>query len=644
MPENKISSFESLLGSEVNVNVDVMPIVDVSAGTTGTKKIIVKELLANTSSFLQSGTNAFSRSNQEKLRELAVSITDFKNDDGTQVLGDGIRDNRTGIQRALDTVSSAGGGIVFIPRGIYLLNSFSSSFYTVRAKTGVSVYGEGPMSVLKVGNNLRSATQGITVLYENTLPLADITYRDFMVDWNGANNLQPSPETADSLVNRIGGAAGNKNVHFNRVYFKNSAGHHHITLQVASSGNPNGNCSVVDCDFNNAGLAIAGNVITDHSSIYLECPNSVISGNRFFMDNLNDTVCTAIDCINSPGSTLVGNSVYGYTNGFNVSAINSDASGITVSGNLARSVLTGLQLFSSGAFELSNVDINGNVFSCREIVGRSSFGILGSTGTLGSSVNAKRISISGNQFILESQGIIAAASEAITLTRCDDVVISDNQFHNWTGEAIIVASGSSRPISGYSVTGNAFRGCAVTSSASNKRVIVFNSVGAGIGSEIDFVDISDNQIICTAPAGTVANYGIQLNDGRLPHVKITNNTIEGAALSPITKGAVYSTDSLIIHGKGAYDPYGLIHAGLGSTWIDTGSANAPKRTYIARLVSADGNNTVWQAEYADNAAPASGTWRVGDHTQQTVPVVGSPKGWYCTVGGSPGTHVSEGNL
>lgn len=48
--------------------------------------------------------------------------------------------------------------------------------------------------------------------------------------------------------------------------------------------------------------------------------------------------------------------------------------------------------------------------------------------------------------------------------------------------------------------------------------------------------------------------------------------------------------------------------------------------------------------YYNNAAPSAGTWTVGDYVKQSNPVVGQPKGWYCTVAGTPGTWVSEGNL
>lgn len=44
------------------------------------------------------------------------------------------------------------------------------------------------------------------------------------------------------------------------------------------------------------------------------------------------------------------------------------------------------------------------------------------------------------------------------------------------------------------------------------------------------------------------------------------------------------------------------------------------------------------------AVPAVGTWVQGDRAYQSTPVVGQPKGWFCTVAGTPGTWVSEGNL
>jgi hypothetical protein len=60
-------------------------------------------------------------------------------------------------------------------------------------------------------------------------------------------------------------------------------------------------------------------------------------------------------------------------------------------------------------------------------------------------------------------------------------------------------------------------------------------------------------------------------------------------------------------------------------------------SYIAQRF---GDKIYFQA----TSVPTVGTWIIGDRAQQATPVVGSPKGWVCTVAGNPGTWVSEGNL
>ena len=44
------------------------------------------------------------------------------------------------------------------------------------------------------------------------------------------------------------------------------------------------------------------------------------------------------------------------------------------------------------------------------------------------------------------------------------------------------------------------------------------------------------------------------------------------------------------------------------------------------------------------AAPLAGEWARGDRVLNNLPTVGQPKSWACTVAGTPGTWVSEGNL
>lgn len=48
--------------------------------------------------------------------------------------------------------------------------------------------------------------------------------------------------------------------------------------------------------------------------------------------------------------------------------------------------------------------------------------------------------------------------------------------------------------------------------------------------------------------------------------------------------------------------------------------------------------------FAATVVPSAGTFKVGDECVKLAPTVGSPKGWLCTVAGTPGTWVSTGNL
>lgn len=52
----------------------------------------------------------------------------------------------------------------------------------------------------------------------------------------------------------------------------------------------------------------------------------------------------------------------------------------------------------------------------------------------------------------------------------------------------------------------------------------------------------------------------------------------------------------------------------------------------------------WNTEVYADAAPVAGYWRRGDRVIRLTPAAGQPKAWTCTVAGTPGTWVSEGNL
>ena len=63
-------------------------------------------------------------------------------------------------------------------------------------------------------------------------------------------------------------------------------------------------------------------------------------------------------------------------------------------------------------------------------------------------------------------------------------------------------------------------------------------------------------------------------------------------------------------------------------------------SYSAKVI----NGTYGFTESWGTGAPGTGTWVAGSVIKNRTPAVGSPKAWVCTVGGTPGTWVSTGNL
>jgi len=109
--------------------------------------------------YTQGGTNSVAITVQAKLRQ-TVSVKDFG------AVGDGTTDDTNAIQAAINAVSAAGGGTVYIPAGtykitstIYLSKTMSSVWYNP-----VQLLGAGRMSGNKTGGTILNHTgSGIAV-------------------------------------------------------------------------------------------------------------------------------------------------------------------------------------------------------------------------------------------------------------------------------------------------------------------------------------------------------------------------------------------------------------------------------------------------------------------------------------------------
>lgn len=105
--------------------------------------------------FIQAGTNPYANTVQDKLRQ-AVSITDFKNDDGSRVTGDWNgstgTNNKTGIQRAYNTGKSVIWPESADGRRYYVGTATTGNFLT-KTRIGQWTFGQDGVSVAGLGTN-----------------------------------------------------------------------------------------------------------------------------------------------------------------------------------------------------------------------------------------------------------------------------------------------------------------------------------------------------------------------------------------------------------------------------------------------------------------------------------------------------------
>jgi len=122
--------------------------------------------------------------------------------------------------------------------------------------------------------------------------------------------------------------------------------------------------------------------------------------------------------------------------------------------------------------------------------------------------------------------------------------------------------------------------------------------------------LSENAAVLNAESLLVGNESMRIRNGSGNHVVLTDGTnkwgvnIDGSGNFRFTKTA-------------------------GSGYLDLGQTEVRIATHILA---------------SGTTAPASGSYLVGARCWNSAPAVGSPKGWICTVAGTPGTWVSEGNL
>jgi hypothetical protein len=627
---------------------------------TGSDSALRTDLAAGSGAALvryrAAGAGAVATDAETKLRQIEVSPEDY----GAALTYNAAVDDRLFLQLARDAVFTAGGGTVVLNRK-YALNSFETGYVMLRPKAGVSWRGKNKYRTgLRVGNGLRSNTQGISVLYDHDNFIFDITMEEFFIDFNGVNNLCLSAYANPTVafVNRCGGNIA-ADVTAQNMVFRGASGYHFLYFGLAATDARNDNCKVLNCDFFECGLSIPGNQVTDHSSIYMGSASGQVLGNRF-KNTTQDYVASAIE-VHSDDIQTLGNWVKKYNHGFNIGGDSNTLNIATVNDNIFSSVVRGIVVFTYSAYTVNNLNAHGNTITLVDTEGTAyapGGGIVYSGGFDTSTATSSNWALTSNNISMAVRNDSAMAYQivGIDINPVNGLTCTGNLVTGLKGEGIRVSATAAKAHSNVLVAHNPITACGYTSSAGRRCGIALLS-NAATFIETNIV-VRDNPIVGGAyGAGVAMDYGIQLNaGGQFQNLKILDNEVTGATLQDInTPTAQTQTTKPMIRHKTtkAGHPFNIgIRAGWGSLWSDTTNGYDYE---FRNKAGTNGNSDGWNATVYMNGDPNTtapfntvGTeWKRGDTGVQAFPAAAGIHTHRCTTSGTGGAAAvwkSAGNL
>ncbi len=264
-----------------------------------------------------------------------ISVKDFG------AIGNNIADDTKAIQKAIDAVSQAGGGVVFFPRGIYkvTINPATSQAIAIRAK--VMLKGTDRQdSIIKLADrqgNYNSVLAGERPQSD----LSNFSMYDLTIDSNGTNN--PVASEGDFNQHRFRYAVrifvGAK-ISIVRCKFIDQSNVNVITV--------NGE-SVADVSINNNIFEQIGGGINDydHSTIYGHGKRMQISNNTFSSRNGAGTT-GARAAIETHGDEYIvkENVISGFTYGMNITGYAKSSKNQSITDNVIKDALIGIVIWS----------------------------------------------------------------------------------------------------------------------------------------------------------------------------------------------------------------------------------------------------------------------------------------------------------
>ena len=482
---------------------------------------------------------------QQSDSEFSVSVKDFG------AVGDGKVNDTNAIQKAIDAVDTAGGGVVIFPDGIYQVSIDSNKSHAITIRAKVTLQGtSNKKSFIKLAAN-QGNYSSILAGERPSSDISDFAMYDLAIDGNASTNpVQPEVESEDIPITKMRHSLAiyiGSRIDIERCRFTNQNGRNVITL--------NGNTepfrvSISDVSIKNNIFELigGGNVDYDHSTIYTHGKQIEIVNNNFSSRSGAGTkgARTAIET-HGDEHTIKNNQITGFTAGMNITGYANSSNNQVITDNSIQNAYTGIivwSYFSDGNTNLpaiSNCTIENNQINLNVNGWRDLWGDIPSTGiTLEPNSDApiENLNILNNE--------ISYATNSSEISRETDKLSSGirlwrNQSPNVKSENIRIvgnritnslASGIyiSMPIDGGEISENLI----INPGQSNGNFSDGYRAAIIVGGNIEDIDLKNNSLVDNQSANTLKG-GIVLYDKCGGDCNISGNTLQvnsGAEFKP----------------------------------------------------------------------------------------------------------------
>lgn len=578
----------------------------VDALTSAVKKT---DLSGNTGSALVGyqapGDGGVIRSQQEINRE-RVSVKDF----GAK--GNGVDDDTIAIQRAINSINSTGGGIVYFPAGTYMVGSI----YTLPAgggyldqymidlsgRSGITLLGQNKSATIKLKDGFLS---GLVDLQSNAhifsgSSASKITFDGLVFDLNGLNNLTPAGKTRNAIAIRM--QSGNA-LSVRNCRFLNSGGNN-----VIAAGGTGDGFAMSGCEMINGGAGVTGNVNkADFSFVYSEWSNTVATSNLITQENGPGGFSGGIE-LHGSDSQARGNVIINCEPAIWIASVPSAISNISVTDNTFKDCNRGVAIWRG--YDLKHVTIANNIITIKKWFNASyAIGIPMPANGVYTVANAhagyiENLVIEGNTISDNSPDLAEASNYGIYLASLKTASIRGNTLSSLNGPGIVLL-GSPFGLNDVAISQNTISNCARNTTANGREAFFINLNGTS-----------------TTPAASqffAANLSFTDNTMRNDIVR-TGSKAYALAWAAGSMGAIEIKRNEIVNFE--------------TTWAGNQGFDYNFAQGVRALI---------RREFSAVAAPTAGSHTRGDIAWSVFQATsGSPVGWICVATGTPGTWAPFG--